>query len=225
MEKPDDLDALAARLAPDVFRTDFDAPGYALLDLGAEMTPRDFRAALVGLGEALAREYGRRHGSPLRFHSVSRFDQQAKTRPHRDGGPDASLLILGYEPTEVLSRVSLMDYSRAAFDRGLTPQEYLDRHNPAFGDNVRLLLGYGVSLTTFRPAHHQVLIVNNSQVPYEERRRGMLGLLHHAEIETPRPDRSRWIDSLLLGMIDAGLTQRQLAAFVEGATAASRAGE
>src|SRR5262249_34488662 len=113
-----DLDALAARLAPAVFRTDFTAPGYALLDLGTSQTPHDFRALLAGVGGALAREYRRRHGGELLFHSVSRFDQQAQTRPHRDGGPDASLLILGYEPTEVVSRVSLMDYSRAAFDRG-----------------------------------------------------------------------------------------------------------
>jgi hypothetical protein len=81
------------------------------------------------------------------------------------------------------------------------------------------------SLTTFRPAHHQVLIVNNSQLPYEQRWRGMLGLLHHAAIEAPRADRSRWIDSLLMGVMDAGLTPEQLAAFVEEARAASRAGE
>lgn len=211
-------------LASAVFRTDLGAPGYALLDLGADVTPRDFRAALVGLGEALANEYQRRHGDPLHFHSVSRFDQQSKTRPHRDGGPDASVLILGYEPTEVISRISLFDYSRAAFDRGLTPQEYLDRYNPAFGDNAQLLTAYGVSLTTFTPAHHQILIVNNSQVPYEQRHRGMLGLLHHAVIESPRADRSRWIDSLLMGVVDAGLTAEQLTAFVEEATAATRKG-
>src|SRR5262245_37419379 len=116
-----ELDPLAARLAGEVFRTDFGAPGHVRIDLGPEMTPRQVRAVLVGLGEALGREYERRHGARLLFHSVSRFDQQAPTRPHRDGGPDASVLILGYEPTEVLSRVSLIDYSRAACERGLTP--------------------------------------------------------------------------------------------------------
>ena len=62
-----------------------------------------------------------------------RFDQHAATRPHRDGGPDASVLLLGYEPTEVASRVYLMDYTRAARERGLTPLAYLDCCNPAFG--------------------------------------------------------------------------------------------
>src|SRR5947208_4943690 len=112
---------VAAHIAPDVFRTDLSRPGWALLDLGNTGAPRDFRALLVRLGEALADEYRRVHGEELRFVSVSRFDQQSPTRPHRDGGPDASVLVLGYEPTEVPSRVSLMDYTRAAFERGLTP--------------------------------------------------------------------------------------------------------
>ena len=219
---PTDLDALAARVAPDVFRTELSAPGYTLLDLGIDLTPRDFRALLVGLAEALAREYQRRHGEALSFHSVSRFDQQAPTRPHRDGGPDASVLVLGYEPTEVISRVALMDYSRAAFDRGLSPAGFLDCCNPAFGGDAELLRPYTVEVTAFDPARYQILVVNNSQLPHEERRRGMLGLLHHAVIESPRPDRSRWIDSLLLGVMDAGLSAQQLREFVEEAKAATR---
>jgi hypothetical protein len=219
---PTDLDALAARLAPDVFRTELAAPGYALLDLGNDLTPLDFRAGLVGLAEALARQYQRRHGDALLFHSVSRFDQQAPTRPHRDGGPDASVLVLGYEPTEVISRVSLMDYSRAAFERGLTPAGFLDCCNPAFGGDAELLRPYTVELTAFDPGHFQILVVNNSQLPHEERHRGMLGLLHHAVIVSPRPDRSRWIDSLLLGVMDAGLSAQQLQVFVEEGRAATR---
>ena len=213
-----DLQQLAARIAPDVFRTDLSRPGYALVDLGTEHTPCDFRGLLVGLGAALADEYQRRHSASLRFVSVSRFDQQKPTRPHRDGGPDASVLVLGYEPTEVLSRVSLMDYSRAAFARGQTPAAFLDCCNPAFSGDPDLLRGYAVELTDFRPAHFQVLVVNNSNLPYEERQRGMLGLLHHAVIDTPLADRSRVIDSVLMGVVEGGLTPAQVRAFVEAAT-------
>jgi hypothetical protein len=209
-------------VASAVFRTELSAPGYALLDLGTAGEPRAFRAALVGLGEALALEYRSRHGETLHFVSVSRFDQQAPTRPHRDGGPDASLLVLGYEPTEVRSRVALMDYSRAAFERGMSPAALLDCCNPAFGGNAEMLLDYTIELSAFEPSHYQILVVNNSQIPYEERWRGMLGLLHHAVVETPRPDRERWIDSLLLGVVEGGLTEEQLRAFVEEAKAATR---
>src|SRR5262245_34855367 len=126
------LDELAGSLAPAIFRTTLEQPGFAHLDLGSGGSPVPFRALLIGLGQALARHYQARHGEALRFVSISRFDQQAQTRPHRDGGPDASILLLGYEPTEVTSRVKLMDYTRAAVDRGMMPAEFLDCCNPAF---------------------------------------------------------------------------------------------
>ena len=94
-----ELDILAPHLARDVFRTDFGKPGYVLLDLGTDLTPREFRARIITLARTLADGYYRRHGDLLRFHSASCFDQQAPTRPHRDGGPDASFLLLGYEPS------------------------------------------------------------------------------------------------------------------------------
>ena len=216
-----ELKHLAARVGQAVFRTDLSGPGYALLDLGTESAPRDFRALLLRLGEALADEYRRRHGDALCFVSVSRFDQQRPTRPHRDGGPDASLLLLGYEPTEVRSRVSLMDYSRAAFERGQDPVGFLACCNPAFGGDPELLRAYAIELTAFRPDHFQALVVNNSNLPFEERQRGMLGLLHHAVIEAPRPDRSRVINSILMGVVQSGLGAGPLAAFVEEATAAT----
>jgi hypothetical protein len=216
-----ELTHLAVRIAPDVFRTNLSQPGYALVDLGLEYTPRDFRALLVGLGESLAEEYQRRHGSTLRFVSISRFDQQNSTRPHRDGGPDASILVLGYEPTDVPGRVWLLDYSRAAFERGLTPTEFLDCCNPAFGGDPELLRAHTLELTAFRPAHFQVLVVNNSNLPYADRQRGMLGLLHHAVIDRPMPGCSRPIDSLLMGIVEGGLSAERLEAFIEAATAAT----
>jgi hypothetical protein len=216
-----ELKQLAARIAPDVFRTDLSYPGFALVALGPRHTPRAFRALLVRLGEALEDEYQQRHRDTLRFVSLSRFDQQNPTRPHRDGGPDASILVLGYEPTEVRSRVSLLDYSRAAFERGQTPGEFLDCCNPAFGGDLELLRGYAVELTAFRPDHFQVLVVNNSNLPHDQRHRGMLGLLHHAVIDRPMPDRARPIDSVLLGVVEGGLTAQQVQAFIDEATAAT----
>ena len=128
---PAALDSPAARarvveaIAPLVFRTDLEAPGFMLLDLGREHSPARFRANLIDLGHALADYYLRTFGDELRFVSVSRFDQQSPTRPHRDGGPDASLLLLGYEPTAVASMVYLLDFTRAAADRDLSPVEFL----------------------------------------------------------------------------------------------------
>ncbi len=214
------IPALAARVAPAVFRTDFTAPGFALLDLGTELAPRDFRARLLALGTALAELYEERHGGGLVFVSASRFDQQSPTRPHRDGGPDASLLLLGYEPTEVPSRIYLLDHVRCAFDRRQSPCELLDCCNPAFPPGEELLRPYTVE-TVFEPAHFQILLVNNSLLPWEERERGMLGVLHHAVIE-PRPGRSRPINSVLMGVGGEDVAEADLLAFVEEGEGASR---
>jgi hypothetical protein len=215
---------LADGLAPRVLRTDLSAPGYALLDLGVGLSPRDFRARLAALGEALAGHYREHFGGRLALVSVSTFDQQAPTRPHRDGGPDASVLLLGYEPTEVPSRVYLLDYTRCAHERGQTPRDFLLCCNPAFGPGQDLLRDYTVELAGFTPAHYQVLLVNNSALPFEQRHTGMLGLLHHAVI-TPRPGRARPVDSALLGVVEdeaEALSPAEVRAFVEEGKGAAR---
>jgi hypothetical protein len=222
LNRTTDPAALAVEAAPLVFRTDLDQPGFAHFDLGTGPEPSAFRGLLVAVGRALAGLYQERFGEALHFVSMSRFDQQAATRPHRDGGPDASVLLLGYEPTEVPSRVYLMDYTRAARERGLTPLAYLDCCNPAFGGDERALHAHTAEVTAFRWEHYQVLIVNNSCLPWEERHRGMMGLLHHAVIPAPRPGLSRAIDSLLMGLVAEGLDEEALAAFVEDARAATR---
>ena len=222
LNRTTDPAALAVEAAPLVFRTDLDQPGFAHFDLGTGLEPSAFRRLLVRAGQALANLYEERFGVALHFVSVSRFDQQAATRPHRDGGPDASVLLLGYEPTEVASRVYLMDYTRASRERGLTPLAYLDCCNPAFGGDEQALHAHTTEVTAFRPGHFQILVVNNSCLPWEERQRGMLGLLHHAVIPAPRPGLSRPIDSLLMGLVAEGLDEVALAAYVEGAKAATR---
>src|SRR5437764_7680534 len=116
--RPADLasgtEALAARLVPVVCRTDFSQPGYALLDLGPVLDPPRFRAAVIALAAALGDAFRNRDGRALWLMWRNRFDQQVSTRPHRDGAPDESVLLLGYEPTEVVSRLTLYDFSRAA---------------------------------------------------------------------------------------------------------------
>jgi hypothetical protein len=212
---PTNVRVIVEQVGGDVFRTDFSAPGFALLDLGLDLTPRDFRARLIRLGEAMAACYEERFGGSLVFVTAGRFDQQAPTRPHRDGGPDASILLLGYEPTEVPSRIFLLDFSRCAFDRGQSPREFLDCCNPAFPIGEELLRDYTTE-TVFAPEHYQILLVNNSVLPWEERERGMLGVLHHAVI-TPRPGRARPIDSVQMGIGSAGVSEEELRAFIEGA--------
>jgi hypothetical protein len=48
----------------------------------------------------------------------------------------------------------------------------------------------------------------------------MLGVLHHAVIPEPRPDRPRFIASVLMGITPHTLEEDQVRAFVAGATPA-----
>src|SRR5262249_38231246 len=146
----------------------------------ADTSPTALRRLLIDLGRALARHYEAAHGRPLRFVSISRFDQQATTRPHRDGGPDGSILLLGYEPSVVASQLFVIDSTRAAAEAGTTPRDLLERLSPTFGGNPEGLSRYSGELTSFDPSRPQVVLINNGCLPAGEGNLGMLGLLHHA---------------------------------------------
>jgi hypothetical protein len=214
------LQSLADRVAAAVFRTDLTRPGFALLDLGTTWTPPGFRALLIALCAALDRSYGR-PDRRLTLVSLNRTDQQFSTEAHLDGGPDESILMLGYEPSEVISRILLLDYTRAAADRGLTPQEFLGRFNPMTRGGREVLAPCTTEVEQPPPDHYRVLVVNNSSCPLDRADRGMLGVLHKAVIPVAVPGRPRVINSLMLSPAHPGLSPGAVQAFIgEGTPAA-----
>ncbi len=207
-----DLDAIFA----DVLRDDTSRPGFVLLD-AAGLSPEGLRARLIDLGRALSARYAARHGTPLSFRSLNWFSQLSPTRPHRDGGPDASVLLLGYERTPVRSRVFLLDFSRAARGMGITPRDFLDRYNPTFGDGAALLRPHTAEVAGFDPSRAQILIVNNGCL-YGA---GMLGVLHHAHVDAAAPGAARPISSVLVGVDEGGIGEAEVAAFIRDGTGAT----
>jgi hypothetical protein len=218
---PSDLRSIAEWAATLVFRTDLSQPGFALLDLGVEYTPRHFRGYLIALVAAFDEVYRERFKRKLVYLSLGRFDQQATTRAHRDGSPDESILVLGYEPTPIISRLSLLDCVRCARDRGMTPREFLDRDNPAFGDNESLLRDYETEVAGFQSERYQILVINNSCAPLEGGRCGMLGVLHKAVVFHPQTGQNRYVNSLTLTTAEreeqAGRSDEEVRAFIESA--------
>lgn len=202
--EPHALRAAAEQAAPLVFRTDVTRPGFALIDFGDGLDARRFRALLLGLADGLGRAYEGEFGRPLLLRSTDRFDQQVSTEAHRDGGPDESVLVLGYEPTEVDSRVSLVDYTRAALDRGLAPAEFLVRFNPITAAGRDALAGYATDVTAFDRTRYQALVINNGCADLVQRDRGMLGVLHRAVMLTPSPQKTRHVNSLMLVTAEPG---------------------
>ena len=64
------------------------------------------------------------------------------------------------------SRLFLLDYTRAAHERGLTPLEFLDCCNPAFtaGEQLRPY----TTEAEFAPGRYQVAVINNGCLPVAE---------------------------------------------------------
>lgn len=176
-----------------VFRTTLDKPGFALITLASELHGIGLRKAM----EMMVRELSRIEGDDmLAIQSAQRFNQQITTRFHLDNGPDESYLLLGYERSQVRSELSIADYSHAAFDLGISPSEYLDRHNPMFGANAERLAPYITRLEDFNSDFAQLLIVNNSRLPFYVSGRNRLGVLHQATIHTPISGAQRVINSV-----------------------------
>jgi hypothetical protein len=192
------LDATAAR----VFRTELSQPGFATADLGADLTPLQFRSMLIGFAAALDHAYDRHFSRRLLLRSMGRFDQKVSAEAHLDGAPDESILMLGYEPSEIISRLFLIDHTRCASDRGLEPRALLDRFNPTFGEGRSLLDPYATELTPFDRRHYRVVMINKSCTPMNLAERGMLGVLHKSIVVDPMPTQSRFVNTMMLSPAD-----------------------
>lgn len=213
-----------------VCRKDFLKPGFLLLDLGTKTTVEGqtgfqkfsselFRRWMVELARRMRNIHQQQAGRDLVIVSAGRFDQQVTTKLHRDGGPDESFLMLGYEPSEVPSEVALADYSRAASDLGLTPAEFLERHNPMFAAGETLLAPYLTRVACFTSKSYQILLINNSVTPLNDKAASWQGVLHTATIPAPDEARRRVVNSMMVASVPLGqaepVSERELDEFVD----------
>jgi len=190
--------AIAEKVFNLVWRFDFTAPGFCLLDMGTGVASHDLRSRMLTLKERLSEIAERRTGRRLVCRSVGRFDQQETTKFHLDGAPAESLLMLGYEPSQVRSGMYLGDYTCAAFNRGITPQKFLDDLNPMYRRGEEALSGYVTELPSAAEGHSRILLVNNSSLPFSEARTNPLGVMHKAEIINPTEAERRIVNSMML---------------------------
>jgi hypothetical protein len=180
-----------------VWRFDFVAPGFCILDVGT-VDSHTLRSWMVTLKQRLSENGVRRGGRPFLFASMARFDQQVTTKFHLDGAPAESMLILGYESSKVVGRLFLADYSHAAFDLGITPQQFLSDFNPMFKKGEDLLGPYVTELPPPGNGHARILVINNSSLPFTEARTHPLGVMHKAIIDTPDESKRRIVNSTMV---------------------------
>lgn len=187
-----------------VCRTDFSEPGFCSISVQEVNSSVEFRQLMVDLKNLLSEIHRRERGIGLHYLSAGRFDQQVTTKFHLDGGPPECFLMLGYEPSTVRSQVGIADYARCAFDRGTTPEELLQRHNPMFQAGYEILRPYITTIPCFSNTHYQIVCINNSFAPYSPDNPRWQGTLHTAEILTPDDSARRIINSTMIAPIEPG---------------------
>ncbi len=200
-------------------RVGFQSAGFSLLCLGRDWDSRRLRQMMLDIVDGLSDRFLQDRGELLKSLSMSRFDQQASTKPHRDGGPRESLLVLGYEPTLIKSQMALADYSRCAHDMGITPEEFLERHNPMFPAGGELLNSYTTTVAKFDPQQFQVLLINNSSARVDETPPRWQGVLHQATVPHPDSAFERVVNSIQLAPAgsdhSAPITQKERQSFLQ----------
>jgi hypothetical protein len=207
--------ATAEKVYDLAWRFDFAAPGFCSLDTGLGVDSHTLRSWMVELKGRLSEVSVRRGGLPFVFGWLARFDQQETTKFHRDGAPEQSLLMLGYEPSGVGSRLFLANYARAAYDLDVTPQQFLDEYNPMYRRGEELLGRYVTELPPPPEGHARILVVNNSSLPFTECRTNPLGVMHKAIIVRPNEAERRIVNSTMLTVGDQEeIGQEQVQVFV-----------
>jgi hypothetical protein len=188
--------AIAHELFRRVWRTTLDQPGFAVVRFAVRVDSHALRRAIFDLVAAM----------PVAFvpERLGRFDQQVSSKFHRDGAPLASLLLLGYEPTTVRSRLFVADASRAAHEAGAPLPEFVAKFNPMFPTGEAKYLPF---VTELELPHGEpyIVAINNSLLPFDQS--NPLGLLHKAVIEEPDPDARRVINSVGLTPAPAAATK------------------
>lgn len=199
-----DVHTIAADIYERTCRTHFDAPGFCVINVGASITPVAFRQLMVDIKREMATIHQTRSDETLIYLSAARFDQQESTKPHLDGGPDECFLMLGYEPSEISSELEISDYSRCAHDLGLSPKDFMAKHNPMFKSGQDSLKPYVTRIPCFSTNDFQIVCINNSSAPLSADGTTWQGTLHTATITTPDESKRRVINSTMIARAPLG---------------------
>ena len=191
LDPADGFDRLAITpLLRGVLRTDVRQPGFALLRLPPETSSNTLRRTMVEVRNAI------HELEPTRYFWLHRFDHRVSSRPHQDGAPGPSVLVLGYETSRRRYDVRVIDLARLAHDRAETAPATLAFLQGIERDEADgLFVPYTTSLGWLEPeAGPWVLILNNSG----DAESGALGVMHGAEIPDTSGSGLRVVDSMML---------------------------
>lgn len=177
-----------------VFRTHYQAPGYALVTFQEPIGSKALRLNMVALKKGLSQRYQQDFQQELDALWLTRFDQQNTTQFHRDNAPRESFLVLGYEPTPISSHLQFADYHRFMTEEGLTAEQYYERYNPLFIKEAQHLKSYRTKAVSLDNQAYQIAVINNCELDSPK----TYGVLHKAVMKHPDPRKARTVNSMML---------------------------
>lgn len=178
-----------------VFRTNFKAPGFVIIDFGPSLTSEKLRKCMVSLKNNLSQIHKEVFEEKLMYQWMGRFDQQETTKFHLDNAADQSFLMLGYEPTVIKSKLYFADYLQFAKSINISGEEYFKKFNPMFTTGEKKLKPYITEIKDFREDTYKIALINNSNTNQPE---GTIGVFHKAEIIQKDLTKERVINSTML---------------------------
>lgn len=201
LESPELIQQKLVSIYEGVFRTSTLPLGYCFLDFGAIIDSRTLRQTMVDIKEGLSSLCKARLKQQLNYQSLGRFDHQHTSQFHRDTAPSHSFLMLGYEPTEVYSKVYVADYSRYLEDKHMPMLEYfegdLDQNTANHSEDLE---PYVTEIKPFYKKHFRLLILNNSKA-FDVK---TYGVFHRGKIPHKHEIQHRIINYMMLNLCELG---------------------
>ncbi|TXK72015.1 hypothetical protein [Mesonia sp. K4-1] len=197
--KEETIKHIAEKNFKSVFRTTTEAPGFVHLVFNKkEITPYRFRSIMIDLKKELSKLSVSTFNKKLNYHWLVRFDQQVNTPFHVDNAADESILMLGYEPSEIKSELHIADYHAYANKAYKTLEVYSNKFTPVFKEDDDLLKPFTSKINSVNEDNYSIVIINNSSPkPNVE----TLGMYHKALIINKDLSKSRVVNSMVLNMV------------------------
>lgn len=187
-----------------VLRHSTDKPGFFYKDLGSNLVSTSFRLLMLELKEQLSELCTVRRDKQINYQWMSRANHKNSSNFHIDSAPEESVLILGYEPTIVESKVYLADYTKFLEEKGLAAQDYFRNSiNGNFAPNDDELTPYVSELTPFPKDHYRLVIINNSR-SYGQK---SYGVFHRGEVQKNINQKDRIVNAVMIAVCEMGVEE------------------
>lgn len=177
-----------------VFRKNHEESGFIVILFEGEMNSKLLRKYMVEIKQALSQKCQDVFNQELDFYWLGRFNQQNTTKYHRDNAPKDSFLMLGYEPTEIQSKLSFADYHQLITKENISIDKYYELYNPIFKNSEELLKPFITEVKDFDNRTYKIVLMNNSDLNSNK----TFGVMHKAEIVEKDLNQSRVINSMML---------------------------